>query len=61
MTQAKQEILAKVESEAYLYTKTGLFENLEGYFKACNEAYKVGVKPEELPVISPLKKGVLSE
>ena len=53
--QAKEAILAKIENEAYLYTKTGLFEHLEAYFRACNEGYRVGIKPEELPYLNTLK------
>lgn len=58
MNKQKEEALARIEKSKYMYIKTGLFEHLEEYFKECNEGYRVGLKPGEVPLINVIKKEV---
>lgn len=57
----KEIALVKVQNAAYMYTKVGTYDMLEAYFTACNEAFRVGIKPEELPYVNTLKLGKESE
>lgn len=51
----KEVAMLRVQNAGYMYAKVGTYDLLEAYFKACNEAFRVGVKPEELPYVNTLK------